>query len=257
MILYSAPSSYYSMIARLALWECDASFNIRRMDIHIAKEQLSSWYVAINPAMTVPTLTDDNQSWKDSHAILEKAALIAGDQWYDADENLAPQIKKLVDANYSISIEHLTFGKAMTRIKLLRMIIPHMLRRIIKKLESNLPSSANPQATQQKITLNQQRLSYFTEGDLNKKLIAEREHIKQYLNLLPVPSDELLFGNKPSSADIVTAILLARLKMIGEIDLVKPFPALSAWFEHMQARPSFKQADIWTRFQPWRIVLKY
>jgi glutathione S-transferase len=40
MILYSSPSSYYSMIARLALLECGAAFDIRRMDIHIAKEQL-------------------------------------------------------------------------------------------------------------------------------------------------------------------------------------------------------------------------
>lgn len=257
MILYSSPPSYYSMIARLALRECGASFNIRHMDIHIAKEQLSSWYVAINPAMTVPTLTDDKQSWTDSRAILEQAALIAGDQWQDADAHLAPQIKQLVDAHYSISIEHLTFGKAMTRFKLLRIIFPRMLSRIIKKLEATLPSSPDPQAIQQKINLNKERLSYLTADDLNKKLIIEREQVSKYLNLLSVPSDEFLFGSKPCSADVVTAILFARLQMIGEFDLVKSFPPLPAWFERMQARPSFKQEDIWTRFQPWRIILKY
>lgn len=257
MILYSSPSSYYSMIARLALLECCTTFNIRRMDIHIAKEQLSPWYLAINPAMTVPALTDQKQSWTDSRTILEKAALIADNHWYDADPILAPQINEIVDAHYAISIERLTFGKAMTRFKPLHILFPRLLKRIIHNLEISLPTSTNPQATQRKIALNQERLTYFTEGDLNQKLAAERETVSQYFSLLSVSPDELLFGNKPSSADIVTAILCARLIMIGEFDLVKAFPALPAWFERMQARPSFKDADIWTRFQPWRILLRY
>ena len=59
MILYNAPSSYYSMIARYALFEAGLSFENRRMDIHLAKEQLSPWYRAINPKMTVPSLVKD------------------------------------------------------------------------------------------------------------------------------------------------------------------------------------------------------
>ena len=257
MILYSSPSSYYSMIARLALLECGATFNIRRMDIHIAKEQLSSWYLAINPAMTVPALTEENQSWIDSRTILEKATLIAGNQWYDADPSLAPHIQEIVDAHYAISIERLTFGKAMTRFKPLHILFPRMLKRIIQKLEASLPSSANPQATERKMALNQERIAYFTEGCLNQKLADERDTVRHYLNLLSISPDALLFGSKPSSADVVTAILCARLQMIGEFDLVKAFPALPGWFERMQARPSFKNADIWTRFQPWRILLRY
>ena len=257
MILYSSPPSYYSMIARLALLECGVSFDIRRMDIHIAKDQLSSWYLAINPTMTVPALTDGDQSWTDSRAILEKAALIADKQWSDADPTFALQVKEIVDAHYALSIERLTFGKAMTRYRPLRMVFPHMLRRIIHQLEVAKPSSTNPEATQRKITLNQERLAYFTEVDLSKKLIDERENVTDYLNLLPISPTSLLFGDKPSSADIVTAILCARLQMIGEDDLVKSIPALPAWFDRIQARPSFKDADIWTHFQPWRILLRY
>lgn len=257
MILYSSPPSYYSMIGRLALHECGAPFAIRRMDIHIAKEQLAPWYLAINPAMTVPTLTDDSQSWTDSRAILDKAASIAGDQWVDADPSLTPKIKHIVDAHYAISIEHLTFAKAMTKFKLLHSLFPRMLSRIVKKLEDELPTSSNPEAVQRKINLNNDRIAYFTKGDLNQKLIAERERISEYLRQLPFSSDEFLFGDKPSSADIVTTILCARLKMIGEFDLAKEFPELPSWFERMQTRPSFKEADIWTYFQPWRIVLKY
>ena len=49
MILYSAPSSYYSMIGRLALKEAKVPFENQRMDIHLHKEQLAPWYVALNP----------------------------------------------------------------------------------------------------------------------------------------------------------------------------------------------------------------
>jgi glutathione S-transferase len=39
--LYHAPSSYYSMVARLALLEADVSFESQRMDIHPRKDQLT------------------------------------------------------------------------------------------------------------------------------------------------------------------------------------------------------------------------
>ena len=52
------------------------------------------------------------------------------------------------------------------------------------------------------------------------------------------------------------AVLLGRLKMIGEYGLVDPSGAIDRWFERMQATEAFKQADIWMKFQPWRIVLK-
>lgn len=257
MLLYSSPSSYYSMIARLALLECGATFTIRPMDIHIAKDQLSSWYLALNPAMTVPTLTDENQSWTDSRTILEKAALIAGNQWGDADLALAKKIHEIVEAHYTISIERLTFGKAMTKIKPLHTFFPHLLKRTIKNLESSLPNSENPEATQRKIDLNQERINYFTKGNLHQKLESERDSVRHYLSLLPVSSNEFLFGSKFSSADVVTTILCARLQMIGEYDLAKTYPSLVDWFERMKTSPAFQKADIWTHFKPWRIILRY
>ena len=77
----------------------------------------------------------------------------------------------------------------------------------------------------------------------------------------------ILFGNVLGVSDgdirqvviigtIVTAVLLSRLKMIGEYGLVDPSGATDQWFERMQATEAFKQADIWMKFQPWRIVLK-
>ncbi len=256
MILYSSPPSYYSMIARLALDESPIHFDTHYMDIHIAKDQLSSWYTAINPHMTVPSLTDGDRILIDSRDILHLAAEQAASEWCDSDPTLTPAIEKIVAAHYAISIEELTFGQIMVKHYLLRKLFPHILGRIIKQLEAELETSTNPQATKNKIKVNQQRLAYFTEGDQLKKLHDRKEEVHAYLNQLP-KTDSLLFGDKPSSADIVTSVLVGRLNMIDEKDLIKSSPMVSSWFEHMKARPAFAKSDIWLKFKPWRIVLKY
>ncbi len=255
MILYSAPSSYYSMIARLGLNESHIPFDIRKMDIHLAKEQLSSWYMAINPAMTVPSLTENATTWTDSRDILDYSAQRAGAQWYDADPAFLPHIQQIVTAHYQISIERLTFGKAMTKFSLLRKIFPRMLERMIKQLENAAPTSNNPLAIQHKIALDQERLRYFS-GDFTEKLNERRNEVRQYIKLLP-STDPLLFGDKISSADIVTAVLFARLHMIGEENLIKESPAFVTYFDKMKNRPAFVKSDIWLTFKPWRILLKY
>lgn len=254
MILYNASSSYYSMIARLALLEAAIPFENRRMDIHLAKEQLDPWYCALNPKMTVPTLVDGPQIWTDSQDILNYAAQRANTLWLDSDAEVQPYIQQIVYAHYNIIIERLTFIKALSSIPLLRFVLPNMLRRVIKKLESKQQLVSNELAVKEKIALNQQRIAFFTEGNIKEKLELERTSVRHLLAKLPNPS-ELLFGNKISSADIVIAALFTRLKMIGEERLLES-QALNAWFARMQQRAGYKNADMWTYFQPWRIVLK-
>lgn len=256
MVLYHASSSYYSMIARLALLAAGVPFESRRMDIHLAKEQLSDWYLKINPHMTVPALVDGHTTLIDSHDILRYAAERAGERWMDQQRDLLPSIDAVVSRHYDIPIERLTFGKAFLTIAPLRFIFPRILQKMIRKLEAERSTSLDPQAIDQKIKLNRERLAYFTQGNLLEKLNVEREHVRAYLQSLPAP-EQMLFGDRLSSADIVTAVLLGRLKMIGEYGLVEQGNKLDQWFDRMQGRQPFKRADIWTHFQPWRIVLKY
>lgn len=254
MILYNASSSYYSMIARYALLEAGIPFDNRRMDIHLAKEQLTPWYMKINPAMTVPSLVDNDRVWTDSRDILKYAAETAGELWSDSNSADAQTIEALVQAHYAISIERLTFGKAMSTIPPLKFLALRMLRNAVKDLKAQLARSDNPSATQAKINLNEERLAYFTQGNLADKLEQERLSVRNFIEKLPRP-ETFLFGDKPSSVDIVTVVLLGRLSMIGEYGLVKS-PDLQDWFKRMQMRDNYKKADIWTYFQPWRILFK-
>ena len=244
------------MIARLALNESNINFNMRYMDIHLAKEQLSPWYIAINPHMTVPTLTDGKQTLTDSRDILNFSSKIASQAWSDADPALSSDIEKIVAAHYKLAIEKLTFGKLMEKHSLLQKIFPFMLKRIIKQLKAESHTASDPLAIQNKIAINEERLAYFTEGDLAKKLEARREEAREFIKILP-QSEILLFGYKPSSADIVAAVFFARLKMIGEEDIIKASPTLLSWFQRMETRPAFIKSDIWVHFSPWRILLKY
>lgn len=255
MILYNASSSYYSMIARFALLEAGTSFVSRRMDIHIAKEQLSSWYMAINPHMTVPSLVDGDLKLIDSSDILRFAASHAATKWLDSDSRLNIDIEKVVKDFYLIPIEDLTFAKAMLKFPPLHILFPKLLAHIVKKLKSELASSQDPEAIQAKIDLNERRIHYFTQGNLLDKLNIERQRVSQFLSSLPNPQG-MLFGDEPSSADIVVGVLLGRLKMAGEYDLVGSHPGLNNWFSRLQQRPAFQKADIWQKFQFWRILLK-
>jgi Glutathione S-transferase, N-terminal domain len=54
--LYHAASSYYSMIARLALAEGGIAYEPVFVEIHFRMAQQQPDYVRLNPNMTVPTL---------------------------------------------------------------------------------------------------------------------------------------------------------------------------------------------------------
>ncbi len=243
------------MVARLALIEANVPFENRRMDIHIAKEQLSSWYRAINPHMTVPTLVNGAETLTDSRDILLFASAKAGDTWADADSGQHANIVRIVDAFYQIPIEDLTFGKAMIKFPILRFVFPKILGKIVNKLRAELATCTDPDAVRAKIALNEGRIAYFTQGNLADKLDIERQRILSFLRGLPTPQSNL-FGEKISSADVVCCVLLARLKMAGEYSLVESFPAVDAWFSNIQRSEHFKQADIWMKFRLSRILLR-
>jgi glutathione S-transferase len=255
MVLYQAASSYYSMIARLALHEAEVDFESHVVDIHFAKQQFTPWYRALNPNMTVPTLVDGKKILTDSHDILRYAATHAGLNWLDANDSSRAQIESTVNAFYAIDIENITFGKLMAKFPPLHVMFPKLLSKIIKKLNDQLSSCTDPDAVLAKIALNQQRLAYFTEGNLSEKIDIEREHIARFLHMLPKPaSQSLLYGDQISSADVVCGVLLGRLAMIDELALLKPFPDLDAWFTRLQTRPAFAKADIWLKFHLLRVL---
>jgi len=253
--LFHAAPSYYSMVARLAMAEAGVESTSRLLDIHLAKQQLSDAYRQLNPHMTVPTLRGPGLLLTDSAEILAFCARQAGDAWLDADASLAPAIGQVVADHYAISIETLTFSKLLVAKPLLLPVVKRVLGGLSRSLEARAAQAADGGGSlRAKAQQDRQRLATFSEAPLARTLAAMREQVQGYLRGLPAPAAGAgLFGDCLSSADIVVAVLLARLSMAGELPLLER-EDLRQWWHHFQARPGFQAADIWTRFQRRRFV---
>ena len=258
--LLNAASSFYSMVARLALVEADIPFHNHMLDIHFAKQQLSDRYRELNPQMTVPTLRGENLLLTSSKDILQWAACQAGSSWMDSDISLTFLINELVSSYYFISIEDLTFGKWLSTSKILAFVFPRMLASTVARLENQLNSmdSLSPvdiTALKNKAQLNRSRLAYFTEGSQKQKLEDMRLKWSNYLHTIPlIESNQFILGDRFSSIDILLAVLFARLTMINETSLIDR-PDLQNWWIKVQLRGSLCVADVWMRMQRRRLLL--
>ncbi len=249
--LYNALPSYYSMIARLALAVAGIDYTSRLMDIHRRREQLSPAYGAINPHMTVPALVTETGILDDSREILKWAVRERPEVFVEGDGSEP----SFLDAHYAFSIEGLTFGTAMLRWPILQWVLPRLLRKACIALRRQ--QAAHPELSEafaNKIAQNEARIGFFIEGSLKDKVAALRVTATHLIAQVPVPSGAYLYGDKPSAADVVLAVFLARLKMIGAGALVAHRPDLIAWFDRFSATPGYQSADVWTVFSLKRLL---
>lgn len=249
--LHNALSSYYSMIARLALAFGGIEYTSCLMDIHRRREQLTPEYGAINPHLTVPALETGTEVLADSRAILAWVVDRRPEVFVSGGESE----KAFLDAHYAFLIEGLTFGRAMLRFPPLKWVFPRLLARMCASLR--IQQKAHPELSEvfaNKVLQNEARIRFFSEGSLKDKVEALRTSAKTLVDSAPVPAGSYLFGEKPSAADVVLAVFLARLQMIGEWALVSTRPDLIVWFERISATPAYQAADIWSVFSLKRLL---
>jgi len=245
MILYHAASSYYSMIARLALTEAGREWRSVVLDIHRRQDQLADGYAVINPHLTVPTLIDGSLRLTDSADIL---AHVWPEGWRAAPE----EIRRVVGAHYAISVERLTFGALFVRFPPGRLLFRHMLRRVVRSLEARAEGSPHAAVLRAKAAQNRERLAWFDAPDLAGRVTELRAEVAAFLAGLPAPAP-YLFGAAPTVADVVVTVLMARLVAIGEADLIGA-AGLEAYWRDRRASPAFAAADVWDSVSLWRIL---
>lgn len=243
------------MVARLALTEAQLPWTSRLLDIHLAKQQLSEGYRLLNPAMTVPTLRGAGLLLTDSAEILAFAAAQAGPLWADADPGLRDGIALVVRGHYSISIETLTFSKLLTTTPQLKPLVAGLLSGLSRELDRRASQTErDPASLRAKAEQDRQRLQTFTQQPASETLAAMRMQVQDFLQGLPlVAPQQWLFGPRISQADVVLAVLMARLSMADEAALVQR-DDLRQWWDRYQQRPSFQKAEIWSRFRRRRFL---
>ena len=248
--LYHAASSYYSMIARLALTEGGVAYTSVPVDIHRRKEQFAPDYVRLNPGMTVPTLQLPDRVLTESRDILFHA--LGGE---------SPASRRWVDLQYAFPIEELTFGLFLSWNPLARRAIPRQLAAVealLRTLAQDHPDLAPAYLRRAEVFAG--RVQAF-DPDAVRSLAATR--MTEACGLLDTLEQALSDGRSflvPQAygpADVVWTVFLARIHFLRRGEEIERRPAVARYEAAMLARPSFDAADVWSRIHPWKLVRQF
>jgi tetrachloro-p-hydroquinone reductive dehalogenase len=249
--LYHAASSYYSMIARLALAETGIGCEMVPVDIHARMAQFAPDYVRLNRNMTVPTLVLPDRVIDESRNILEWAFETIG-LGVDAES------AHWLDRHYAFPIDQLTFGWLLSWNPVMRWMVPRRLAAAHRRLEDLAiahPTLAAAYAGRAAVF--GERIEIF---DPAKILALARTRRAQAIDLLDDLEQVLADGRavlappRYGCADVVFTAYLARIHFVGLGGEVRKRSALARYYGAMRSRRSFASADIWTRLQPLRMI---
>lgn len=249
--LYHAASSYYSMIARLALIEADRPFVPVKLDIHRRMAQFAPDYARLNPNMTVPTLMLEGAPLSDSRLILFHAFGRAEDQADDAT-------RRLVALQYDFPIDELTFSWLLRWNALARRFVPGKLAAAERRLRAL--AEAHPDLAD----LYRRRADIFAgrHRTFDPRAVAALydERRAAALSRLDMIEGELGDGRAVlvppdyGPADVAWTVFLARMRFIRLHGELARRPAVSRYYAAMAARPSFAAADIWPSLNPLKLI---
>lgn len=236
--LYHAPSSYYSMIARLALAEAGIEYTSRIVDIHRRRQNILPDYARIQPNLSVPAMTVEGRTLVESRQILEHAL---GDGGAEG--------RPWIDRHYGFEVEDLTFGRLLAWNPLARRAIP----RTLAKQEAKLRALAleNPDLAEvylrraEVFTRRQRNFDPATVAGLFAKRRAEACAHLDALEAALGDGRATLVEGAYGPADVVWTVFLARIRFARLGEEITRRPAVERYTARMFARPSFTQADVW------------
>lgn len=249
--LYHAASSYYSMIARLALIEAGQPFTPVKLDIHRRMAQFEPAYARLNPNMTVPTLMPEGGRLSDSRPILFHA-------FGGSEEQADDATRRLVALQYDFPIDELTFSWLLRWNPLARRFVPGKLaaaERRLRALADSHPDLADLYRSRAEVFAGRRRTF-----DPHEVAALHEERRAAALSRLDAIEGELGDGRAVlvppayGPADVVWTVFLARMRFIRLHAELARRPAIARYYAAMAARPSFTAADIWPSLNPLKLI---
>ena len=246
VVLYHVPPSFYSQVARLGL----AEKGVRYESVIVAPgpptyETYQPWYMRLNPMGTVPTLVVDGEVIDDSHRILLFIdEHFEGSPLLPSDEALRSKVERSVEEAYGVPERVLAYGSDKLK-SMGKKVNRRRLKALRKWRDQNLEMEAVYDHKIADIELFMAE-SADAEGVESAWRSAQEklDRLNRELN-----DSEFCCGASYSLADVLWTVTVARQVMLG-VDPFEGRPALRAWFDCMKLRPSYKRADVWTRFKP-------
>ena len=249
--LYHTPSSYYSMIARLALAEGGVACEHVFVDIHFRMSQQRPEYVRLNPNMTVPTLVLADRILDQSRDIAEYALSVS-------EATLDREASAWLDLQYGYPIEELTFGGILARNPMARIMVPKLLRGAHRRLLALAAEHPDLAAVYQaRAAIFAERVRIFDPASamrLSERRRAEATGIMDRMERTLGDGRATMVPPAYGIVDTVFTVFLGRMEFAGLGSEIPKRPALARYWRAMQARPSFAAADIWTKFHPLRLI---
>lgn len=250
VLLYHAPPSFYSQIARLVLEEKGVQY---RTYIVMAGpplyESYEPWYMKLNSGGTVPTLLIGDKVIDDSRTILyEVDAQFDGQALTPISPSAIDEMERWIEKAYSLPERILTYGTGKFRAIGARVNVKRK-RALLKRRERypELRAVYDSKLADINSFLTDSRSEAKVEA-LGKQYESALDELDAWLSTRPY-----ICGASYSLADIVWTILVARQQML-KLSPLKNRPSLVEWYVRVKARDSFKRADVWDKFEPRKLL---
>lgn len=230
LTLYHGRTSVCSVKARLALAEKGMTFDSKLLTLR--GDQFDPAYMRLNPNAVVPTLIHDDRVIIELTIIMHYVdEAFAGEPLMPAEplaRARARMITKLVDEHIHISCMTLTFATANRA---------HLSRMSAREMEAELAKAPDPARSEIKREVVEQGLnSPLVRGALRHQQKLH-DQIEAAMQLGPY-----LAGASYSLADAAATPYLWRLAQLKLAPMWEHRPGVTAWYERMRARPSFRTA---------------
>jgi len=227
--LYNAPQSTCSQKVRLALAEKGAEWIDRRVDLG-KLEQLSDWYLKLNPNGVVPTLVHDGRPVTDSSAINEYLEEILPDHPLMPDDPFGRARlrawRQYIDEVPTAAIRVPSFNQVI-------------LRGYQKMSDAEFDRHAERRPLRRKFYKRMGR-GGFGKADMDAAL----DDLKQTLLRLDaaLATSGWIIGDAYSLADISLLPTVVRMDDLGLADMWAKLERVADWYRRAAARPSFAVA---------------
>jgi glutathione S-transferase len=231
--LYHHPVSTCSQKVRLALAEKNLGFDQHIIDWS-KLEHLSDWYLAINPNGVVPTLVHDGVYIVDSSVICEYL------------EEAFPE-RPIAPPDPRGRAAMRAWMRYFEEVPTVAIRIPSFNKLFVKPLKVDR-TAAEFEAMTDRMPLRKQFYRQMTETGFSDQ--ATRDSMERLRKTLERVDGALadgrpwLLGEQYTIADMVLVPSVVRMSDLGLGETWADLPRIQAWFDRVQARPSFATAYV-------------
>lgn len=250
-ILYHAPPSFYSQIARIVLTEKNVPWTSY---VAVAGppifETYKPWYIRLNPNGTIPTFVHDGAPITDSIDIaFYVESNFAGPSLVPEDDGSKEEMQKWLATLQGIKIRDLTYGSPR-----LRRLGAFFNQKRVKVLEKHKRENTDLAGCYDAKIKDIKSFMYNAlDSSHVDKVRKQTLHILDDLNSA-LEERHWIAGKSYSLADAVWTVAIGRFHML-DLDPLSERPHLLRWYACVKERPSFKQADIWEKFKPQKLFI--